>query len=362
MSKIYNFSAGPGMLPEEVMQTAQAEFRDWHGTGMSIMELGHRGEQFKQVAEQAEADLRELMAIPDNYHVLMLPGGASTQFAMVPLNLFADKPQADYVNTGIWSEKAIAEASRYGAVNIAAHSIEQHNKLTIPTQDQWQLTKDAAYLHYTPNETISGLEFNWIPEVGAVPLVADMSSMILSRPVDVQRYGLIYAGAQKNIGQAGITVVIIREDLAKRYLPHTPTLYQYATQAQNQSFYNTPPTYSWYIAGLTFAWLKRRGGIAPQYAINQRKAQKLYACIDQHTGFYTNNIDNNCRSLMNVVFTLPSEALTQAFISEADKQGLKNLRGHRIVGGIRASIYNAMPEAGVDALTSFMHEFVRQKG
>src|SRR5579862_2514766 len=274
MRKVFNFSAGPGMLAEEVLQQAQAEMLDWNGTGMSIMELGHRGPEFKVVAERAEADLRELMSIPKNYHVLFLPGGATAQFAMIPINLLGDKLQADYVDTGVWSKKAIEEAQRYGKINVAAY-LEHHQHLArIPHQSHWNLNKDAAYLHYTPNETIDGVEFNWIPQTGDVPLVADMSSMILSRPVDVTKYGLIYAGAQKNIGQAGITIVIIRDDLVKEPLASMPTLYQYKTLAEHHSFYNTPPTYAWYIAGLMLAWMKKQGGVNMFYELNQRKAKK----------------------------------------------------------------------------------------
>lgn len=353
----YNFGAGPAMLPEEVLLQAQSELLDWQGTGMSIMELGHRGPEFQQVASQAEADLRELMDIPSNYHVLFLPGGASSQFAMVPANLFGVKTAADYVDTGVWSKKAIAEASRYGSVNIAAHTVQHDNLLAIPSQDQWQLSDDAAYVHYTPNETIDGLEFNWVPETGDVPLVADMTSMILSRPIDVTHYGIIYAGAQKNIGQAGLNVVIIHDDLIKEPLPNIPSLYSYKLQAEHHSFYNTPPTYSWYIAGLVFAWMKKQGGVNAFYEVNKRKAAKLYGVIDQCPGFYENKIMPSCRSMMNVMFYLKDDSLTSVFLEEAAGLGLVNLRGHRVSGGVRASIYNAMPEAGVDALAKFMLEF-----
>ena len=270
MRKVFNFSAGPAMLPEEVLREAQAEMLDWQGTGMSIMELGHRGPEFKMIAEQAEGDLRELMFIPANYHILFLPGGATAQFAMIPLNLFGKKnQQADYVDTGIWSKKAIAEAKRYGEINIATQLTKHEGKIFIPHQATWQLNPHAAYLHYTPNETIEGIEFNWIPETEK-PLIADMSSMILSRPIDVKRYGIIYAGAQKNMGQAGVTIVIIRDDLIHDALPLTPTLYQYKIHTEHHSFYNTPPTYSWYITGLMLAWLKRQGGIASIYEMNKR--------------------------------------------------------------------------------------------
>lgn len=357
MRNIYNFSAGPAMMPEEVLQEAQAEMLNYHGTGISIMEFGHRGPEFQAMAKQIETDLRELMAIPSHYHVFFLPGGATAQFAMVPLNLFAKQREADYVDTGIWSKKAIAEAKRYGSVNIAATVEQRDGLIFIPHQEQWHLEKTAAYLHYTPNETIEGIEFNWVPKTGSIPLVADMSSMILSRPIDVSQYGVIYAGAQKNMGQAGITVVIVRDDLIQDPLPYTPTLYNYKIHAENHSFYNTPPTYSWYMAGLMFAWLKRQGGVAAMYAINQRKAAKLYQYIDNHNDFYLCRIHPECRSLMNVVFTLRNEALTPIFLEQATKAGLTHLRGHRIVGGLRASIYNAMPEAGVDKLIQFLDDF-----
>ncbi|MHB1220497.1 MAG: 3-phosphoserine/phosphohydroxythreonine transaminase [Gammaproteobacteria bacterium] len=362
MRKVHNFSAGPAMLPEEVLLQAQQDMLDWNGTGMSIMELGHRGPEFQQVALQAEADLRELMNIPQNYHVLFLAGGASAQFAMVPVNLFGKKTAADYIDTGIWSKKAIAEASRYGAINVAAHTEHREHLLAIPPQDTWQLNEEAVYVHYTPNETIDGLEFNWVPDTGKVPLVADMSSMILSRPIDVTQYGIIYAGAQKNIGQAGITVVIIREDLIKDPLPNIPSLYSYKLHAEHHSFYNTPPTYSWYIAGLTFAWMKKHGGVDAFYAVNQCKAAKLYSVVDQYSDFYVSRIVPECRSMMNVMFYLQDEALTPIFLEEATQAGLTNLRGHRVSGGVRASIYNAMPEAGVDALAEFMTDFVKRNG
>lgn len=360
MRKVINFSAGPGQLPEEVLLQAQAEMLDWHGTGMSIMEIGHRGPEFKEVAEQAEADLRELMSIPKNYHVMFIPGGASAQFAMVPLNLMSEKLKADYIDTGIWSKKAIDEAKRYGEVNVAAYLEHRDHLAYIPHQDHWKLSRDAAYVHYTPNETIDGVEFNWVPQTGDIPLVADMSSMILSRPVDVTKYGVIYAGAQKNIGHAGVTVVIVRDDLVQEPLPRTPTLYTYKTHAEHHSFYNTPPTYSWYFAGLMFAWMKRHGGVAHFYEINKRKAKKLYDFIDSHDACYHNKIHPECRSMMNVIINLRDEKLTDRFLQEASAAGLENLRGHRIAGGIRASIYNAMPEAGVDALIEFMDGFAKR--
>jgi len=357
MRKVYNFSAGPAMVAEDVLQKAQAEMLDWQGTGMSIMEVSHRGPEFKQIVEQTEADLRELMAIPKNYHVLFLAGGATTQFAMVPLNLLGNIKKADYIDTGIWSQKAIAEAKRYGDVRVASQLDENNKLLRIPSQTVWSLREDAAYVHYTPNETIGGVEFHWVPQTGKVPLVADMSSTILSRPVDVSAFGIIYAGAQKNMGQAGITLVIIRDDLIQEPLPGTPTLYQYRIQAENKSFYNTPPTYSWYMAGLTLAWLKQQGGLKAMAERNQRKAQKLYDVIDNSEGFYSNPVDPECRSWMNVPFNLKTDELTALFLEDAKKAGLTNLRGHKLAGGARASIYNAMPEEGVDALVQFMREF-----
>lgn len=362
MRKVFNFSAGPAMLPEEVLKRAQAEMLDWNGSGMSIMELGHRGPEFQEVAAQAEKDLRELMAIPHNYQVLFLAGGGSTQFSMVPLNLFGSKKSADYVDTGVWSKKAIAEASRYGNVNIAAHTEHRNHLAYIPHQDHWSLDKNAAYVHYTPNETIDGLEFQWVPKTGDVPLVADMTSMILSRPMDVSDFGVIYAGAQKNLGQAGLTVVIIRDDLIQEALPHTPTLYTYKMHAEHHSFYNTPPTYSWYITGLVLDWMKQQGGLQAIYASNQRKAKKLYNLIDQHNDFYVSRIDPECRSMMNIMFYLQDEKLTAPFLDEATAIGLTNLRGHRVSGGVRASIYNAMPEEGVDLLANFMLDFAKRNG
>jgi len=362
MNRVFNFNAGPAMLPEEVLQQAQAEMLDWHDTGMSIMELGHRGPEFKQVAEQAEADLRELMAVPKNYHILFIAGGASTHFAMVPLNLLGQKKMADYIDTGIWSKKAIDEAKRYGQINIAARSYISHSLVHIPEQPEWSQNPNAAYVHYTPNETIEGVEFHFVPHTGDVPLVADMTSLILSKPIDVSRYGIIYAGAQKNIGQAGISVAIVRDDLLQEPLPGTPTLYSYKLTAENKSFYNTPPTYAWYIAGLVLAWMKRKGGVQAFSEINQRKAQKLYRFIDNHKPFYLNTVHPSCRSIMNVPFNLTNAELTSVFLENAAQAGLVNLKGHRLAGGVRASIYNAMPEEGVDALIDFMQDFARRYG
>jgi phosphoserine aminotransferase len=361
MTRVFNFSAGPAVLPEEVLAQAKEEMLDWHGSGMSVMEMSHRGKEFMSIAEQAEADLRELMGIPANYKVLFLQGGASLQFAMVPMNLLRGKAGADYVNTGAWSKKAISEAKRYGKVNVAATT--EANKFTsAPTQAELSLDPGAAYVHYTPNETIGGVEFPYVPETGDVPLVADMSSTILSRPVDVSRYGLIYAGAQKNIGPAGLTVVIVREDLiTEQVVEGTPAMLRYATHVPDGSMYNTPPTYAWYLAGLVFQWLKKRGGLAGMAEINRRKAERLYAAIDG-SSFYKNPVEPTCRSWMNVPFTLANPDLDPTFLAEAKKAGLVTLKGHRSVGGMRASIYNAMPEAGVQALIDFMADFEKRNG
>ncbi|BBB28841.1 3-phosphoserine/phosphohydroxythreonine transaminase [Neptunomonas japonica] len=355
MIRKLNFSAGPAALPEEVLKQAQEEMLDWHGHGLSIMEMSHRSKEYVSVAEQAEQDLRDLMQIPDNYKVLFLQGGATTQFSMIPLNLLRDKKTADYINTGVWSKKAIAEAKRYCEVNIAA-TTEHNNFTSAPSQDELKLNLEAAYVHYTPNETIGGVEFDYIPETGDVPLVADMSSSILSRSIDVSRFGLIYAGAQKNIGPAGLTVVIVRDDLIGQMLPSAPTMFDYSIHAAADSMNNTPPTFGWYLAGLIFQWLKRQGGVEGMQMINQRKAEKLYAAIDR-SAFYANPIAVANRSWMNVPFTLADANLDKRFIEEADQAGLLNLKGHRSVGGMRASIYNAVPESAVDALIAFMAEF-----
>jgi len=361
MSRVFNFSAGPAMLPQAVIERAREEMLDWNGSGMSVMEMSHRGKEFMSIAGKAEADLRELLAIPANYKVLFLQGGASSQFAMVPMNLLGAKGKADYVNTGAWSKKAIAEAKRYGEVNLAGSS-EASKFTTVPAQAELALSADAAYVHYTPNETIGGVEFPYLPETGDVPLVADMSSTILSRPFDISRYGIVYAGAQKNIGPAGLTVVIVREDLIGETLAGTPTMFAYKTHAESESMYNTPPTYAWYLAGLVFDWLKNDiGGLDKMAEINKRKADKLYAAIDG-SGFYANPVDVACRSWMNVPFTLANPELDPTFLEEAKKQGLTTLKGHRSVGGMRASIYNAMPEAGIDTLVAFMADFEKRHG
>ncbi|MEJ2592448.1 MAG: 3-phosphoserine/phosphohydroxythreonine transaminase [Candidatus Thiodiazotropha sp.] len=360
MSRVFNFSAGPAMLPESVLQQAREEMLDWQGSGMSVMEMSHRGKEFMSIAEQAEADVRQLLAIPDNYKVLFLQGGASSQFSMVPMNLTRDNRKVDYVNTGSWSKKAISEAKRYADVHIAA-STEAGKFTTTPAQSELDLRGDAAYVHYTPNETIQGVEFPYVPETGDVPLVADFSSTILSRPIDVSRYGIIYAGAQKNIGPAGLTLVIVREDLIGEAVDGTPVMFQYATHSDNGSMYNTPPTYGWYLAGLVFKWLLAQGGLEGMAEINRRKAKALYGAID-NSGFYANPVAVESRSWMNVPFTLADAELDAKFLQEAGAAGLKTLKGHRSVGGMRASIYNAMPEAGVKALIDFMAEFERVNG
>jgi len=360
MSRVFNFSAGPAMLPESVLQQAREEMLDWQGSGMSVMEMSHRGKEFMSIAEQAEADLRELLEIPEGYKVLFLQGGASSQFAMVPMNLLRGGEAADYLNTGSWSKKAISEAKRYADVHIAA-TTEAGKFTSTPAQSELDLRGDAAYVHYTPNETIQGVEFPYVPETGNVPLVADFSSTILSRPIDVSRYGIIYAGAQKNIGPAGLTLVIVREDLIGEAIDGTPVMFQYTTHSDNGSMYNTPPTYGWYLAGLVFKWLLAQGGLEGMAEINRRKAKALYDAID-NSGFYANPVAVESRSWMNVPFTLADAELDAKFLQEAGAAGLKTLKGHRSVGGMRASIYNAMPEAGVKALIDFMAEFERVNG
>ena len=360
MTRNFNFSAGPAMLPTAVIERAREEMLDWNGSGMSVMEMSHRGKEFVSIAEKAEADLRDILAIPQNYKVLFLQGGASSQFAMIPLNLLKDKKKADYINTGMWSKKAIAEAKRFCEVNLAGDTSE-NNFTTVPDQDSLRLDPDAAYVHYTPNETIGGVEFNYVPDTGDTPLVADMSSDILSRPIDVSKFGLIYAGAQKNIGPSGLTIVIIREDLIGNPADGIPTMFNYATHADAGSMYNTPPTYNWYVAGLVFEWIKDQGGLSAMAEINRRKAEKLYTVID-NSAFYANPVAENARSWMNIPFTLADPGMDADFLSGATARGLLTLKGHRSVGGMRASIYNAMPEEGVDTLISYMQEFEQKNG
>tara|TARA_R110002124_G_scaffold68851_10_gene185957 strand:+ start:103 stop:1188 length:1086 start_codon:yes stop_codon:yes gene_type:complete len=358
--RLFNFCAGPAALPEAVLQQAQAELLDWQGKGLSVMEMSHRSDEFVSIAQKAEQDLRDLLTIPDNYKVLFLQGGASQQFAQIPLNLMPEGGTADYIDTGIWSRKAIDEASRFGAVNVAG-SAKAYDYFAIPGQNDWQLSQDAAYVHYCPNETIGGLEFNWVPQTGDVPLVADMSSNILSRPIDVSQFGMIYAGAQKNIGPSGLVVVIVREDLLGNARASCPTMLDYAVAAQNDSMYNTPPTFAWYLSGLIFSWLKEQGGLEGMKRINDAKQRKLYAAIDA-SEMYSNPINIADRSWMNIPFRLADDRLDKPFLAGAEERGLLNLKGHRSVGGMRASIYNAVPEAAVDALVAYMAEFEQQHG
>lgn len=357
---VYNFSPGPAVLPREVLEQARDELLDWRGGGMSVMEVSHRGKAFVACAAEAEADLRELLAIPSGYRVLFMQGGATLQFAAIPLNLTTADSSVDCVNTGHWSKKASAEAARYCKVNLAADAADS-KYCDIPAPALWRLTPRAAYLHYTPNETIGGVEFPFVPEV-TVPLVADMSSTILSRPLDVSRFGLIYAGAQKNIGPAGLCVVIVREELLGRARPDTPSVLDYRLVADDNSMLNTPPTFAWYFAGLVFKWLKRQGGLARIGEINRAKAASLYRAIDDSSGFYRNPVAPACRSWMNVPFTLVKPELDKTFITEARAAGLVNLEGHRSVGGMRASLYNALPPAGVAVLVDFMRDFARRNG
>ncbi|WP_305857215.1 3-phosphoserine/phosphohydroxythreonine transaminase [Balneatrix alpica] len=354
MTRAYNFCAGPAALPDEVLEQAQAELLNWHGRGVSIMEMSHRSADYMEVAAQAEQDLRDLLAIPANYKVLFMQGGAKQQFSTVPLNLLGQARVADYIDTGIWSKDALQEGKRYAEVKVAA-SAEPFNYHRVPRQDELRLSQDAAYVHYCANETIGGLEFDYVPETEA-PLVCDMSSNILSRPIDVSRFGVIYAGAQKNVGPAGICIVIVREDLLERALPITPATMTYQTVAKNDSMFNTPPTFSWYLSGLVFQWLKRQGGLTAIAAQNERKAAKLYQAIDT-SRLYANPVASANRSIMNVPFTLADTALEKTFLQEAEANGLLNLKGHRSVGGMRASIYNAVPEQAVDALVAFMADF-----
>ncbi|MFO1196251.1 MAG: 3-phosphoserine/phosphohydroxythreonine transaminase [Burkholderiaceae bacterium] len=360
MRTTFNFSAGPAVLPEEVLQQAAAEMLDWHGSGQSVMEMSHRGKEYMAIHAQAEADLRELMGVPSNYKVLFLQGGATLQFAMIPMNLMRGKASADYVNTGEWSKKAIKEAKLFGKVNVAA-SAEDRNFTYVPARANWKLDPNAAYVHICSNETIGGVEFNWVPDTGEVPLVADVSSTFMSRPVEVSKYGVIYGGAQKNIGPAGLTIVIVREDLVGHAPAGTPSVLDFKQQADNDSMLNTPPTYSVYIAGLVFQWLKRQGGVAGIEKRNVEKAKLIYDYLDS-TDFYRNPVDRADRSRMNVPFTLKNAELDDAFLKGAQARGMLQLKGHRSVGGMRASIYNAMPVEGVRALVEYMREFEKKNG
>jgi phosphoserine aminotransferase len=357
--RAFNFAAGPAALPLEVLEQARDELTDWRGSGMSVMEISHRSKAFLAVAHEAEADLRELLSIPADYKVLFMQGGATGQFSAIPMNLAQPDSRVDYVNTGSWSNKALGEARHYCKVHVAADAADS-NYTRIPPLSAWQLTPGAAYLHYTPNETIGGVEFPFVPQVEA-PLVADMSSNILSRPIDVSRFGLIYAGAQKNIGPSGLCVVVVREALLGHARAGTPGIWNFKAVADDGSMLNTPPTFAWYFAGLVFKWLKRQGGLAAMAERNRAKAQLLYTTIDS-CGFYRNPVDVACRSWMNVPFTLADPALDQTFLLQAGQAGLKNLAGHRSVGGMRASLYNATSLEAVQALCEFMLEFARLHG
>lgn len=363
MSRVHNFSAGPAALPEPVLRQAQAELLEWGGEGASVMELSHRGKAFMAVAAEAEADLRALLSIPDDYAVLFLQGGATQQFALVPMNLAGEGQSADYVVTGHWGQKAVAEALAGGHVRVNLAASDEAGGFTraVPA-NEWRLSPGAAYVHYTPNETIQGVEYLDTPEAGDAPLVADMSSTLLSRPIDVRRFGMIYAGAQKNIGPSGLTVVIIRRDLLQRAGQARARILQYAAHAANDSMLNTPPTFAWYLAGLVFKWLRAEGGVAAMGEVNRRKAERLYAAIDGSGGFYRNPVAPDSRSWMNIPFVLHDAALDAAFLDESRAAGLHALKGHKVVGGMRASLYNAVPEAAVAALVDFMGDFARRHG
>ena len=360
MTRVFNFSAGPATLPIDVLEQVRNDLLDWNGSGMSVMEMSHRGKEFVAIAEQATADLKSLLGVPDNYSILWMQGGATGQFSAIPMNLLRGGTTADYVVTGSWGKKAIKEAGRFCTANTAARPVDDvftH----VPAREQWNLDPNAAYVHYTPNETIEGVEFPEVPDVGDVPLVADFSSTFLSRPIDVERFGLIYAGAQKNLGPAGVTIVIVRNDLLGQALPQTPTVLDYQQIAAADSMLNTPPCFAWYVCGLVLQWIKARGGLPAMAERNARKAGKLYDYIDG-SGYYRNPVRPSDRSWMNVPFTLPDAGLDAAFLAGASEIGLSTLKGHRSVGGMRASLYNAMPEAGVDALIDYMKEFARTNG
>ena len=360
MTRVFNFSPGPATLPEPVLRQAAQEMMDWRGSGMSVMEMSHRGKEFISIHAQAESDLRELMGIPANYKVLFMQGGAIGENAIVPMNLIGRTGSADYISTGDWSKKSIKEAKNYGRINVAATGEASHYT-AIPPQSEWKLSPDASYVHICSNETIGGVEYHWTPDTGSVPLVADMSSNILSRPINVSQYGLIYAGAQKNMGPSGLTVVIVRDDLIGHALPVTPSAFDYKQQADNDSMYNTPPTYAIYIAGLVYQHVKSLGGLTAMEAANRAKAAVLYDYLDG-SAFYRNPVAPQDRSLMNVPFKLRDDALDDAFLKGAQARGMVQLKGHRSVGGMRASIYNAMPIEGVRALVAYMQEFEKQNG
>ena len=360
MTRVLNFSAGPAALPESVLRQAADEMLDWHSSGMSVMEMSHRGKEFIAIHAECEALLRELLAIPTNYKVLFMQGGAIGENAIVPMNMLRGRTSADYVITGEWSKKSMKEASKYAAVNVVASS-EDTRFDRVPKRETWRLDPNAAYVHICANETIGGVEYHFVPDVGDVPLIADVSSNIMSRPLDVSKFGLIYGGAQKNIGPAGLTIVVVRDDLLGGALPITPSAFNYAEQAASDSMLNTPPTYAIYIAGLVFNWIKARGGLVAMEAYNRKKAAVLYDFLDA-TSFYSSPIQREDRSLMNVPFKLMNDALDAAFLKGAEAQGMVQLKGHRAVGGMRASIYNAMPVEGVQALVAYMKEFERSHG
>ncbi len=359
MSRVYNFSAGPAALPLEVLQQIQDDIPDWQGTGMTVMECSHRGKEFVELAARAERNLRTLLSVPDDYSVLFPQGGATMQMAMTPMNLAAPGDNVDYVVTGSWGKKAAGEAKKFCNARVIADASDR-NFTYVPDPATWARSDDAAYLHYVPNETIAGVEFHFVPD-SDVPLVADMSSTILSRPIEVERFGAIYAGAQKNIGPAGITLVIVRKDLLDRARPDNPHLMTWKSYAESDSMTNTPPTFAWYVAGLVFEWLLKQGGVEAMAAVNSRKAGKLYDAID-NSGFYSNPVSKDCRSWMNVPFILADSELDGVFLSESAAAGLTNLKGHRSVGGMRASIYNAVSEQAVDALIDFMADFEKRHG
>jgi phosphoserine aminotransferase len=360
MTRVFNFSAGPAALPETVLQMAAEEMLDWHGSGMSVMEMSHRGKEFIAIHAECEALLRELLAVPSNYKVLFMQGGAIGENAIVPMNMLRGHTSADYINTGEWSKKSIKEAGKYAKINVAASS-EATGFDRIPKRETWKLDSGAAYVHICANETIGGIEYHFVPDTGDVPLVADMSSDIMSRPVDIAKFGLIYGGAQKNIGPAGLTIVIVRDDLLGGALPITPSAFNYAEQAQNDSMLNTPPTYAIYIAGLVFNWIKAQGGLVAMEAHNRKKATLLYDCLDS-SEFFVSPVAREDRSLMNVPFKLKDESLDAAFLKGAEARSMMQLKGHRSVGGMRASIYNAMPIEGVKSLVAYMQEFEKSHG
>lgn len=361
MARVYNFSAGPATLPVEVLEKAQADLLDWQGCGMSVMEMSHRGEEFVSIADKARADLKALLNVPDDYSILFLQGGAAGQFAGVPLNLMGRSQKADYIVNGSWGKKAVKEAGKFGDAQVAANSVVDGSFTDIPPRADWKLRDDAAYVHYTPNETIEGIEFPDVPDTGSVPLVADWSSAFLSKPIDVSKYGVIYAGAQKNAGPAGMTLVIVRNDLMGNPQTGVPMVLDYKQQADADSMLNTPSCFAWYMCGLTFEWILDNGGLDGMAELNAKKAKTLYDAIDG-SDFYSNPVAPAARSRMNVPFLLADDGLNKKFLAEAEQAGLSTLKGHRSVGGMRASIYNAMPQEGVDKLVEFMRAFEKANG